>query len=130
MSAGQSDHVRPDLGAPGAPLDRGVLARMGHEHRIAELEHEVATLRHALDSRTTIAVATGLLAERYGCSSSRAWALLTRVSSHTNVKVRDVARVLVAQADGVLEPDDAQVLVRLAAHLPGLGPTGEKAPAG
>ena len=124
MSAGHSDQVRPGWDGFGAPLDRGLLAKVGQAQRIAELEREVTTLTQALETRTAIAVATGLLAERYGVSSSRAWALITRVSSHANVKVREVARVLVAQADGTLSAEDTEVLVRLAAHLPGLSPEG------
>src|SRR4051812_15654781 len=81
------------------------------EERCAELELEVVHLRRALESRTLIGVATGLLAERYGCTSTQAWALLRRLSSHANVKIREVARGLVAEVDGM--PDD-QVVVTLA----------------
>ena len=110
---------RSDLGVPNIPLDRVHLARVGQDRRISELEHELTTLRAALEHRTTIAVATGLLAERYGCTSAQAWSLLARLSSHVNVKVREVARVLVAQADGVASPADDELLGRLAHHLPG-----------
>ncbi len=115
---------QPGLELTSIPLDKGVLSRVSTEHRVADLEREVASLRTALQSRTTIAVATGLLAERYACSSTAAWALLTRVSSHANVKVREVARVLVALADGAGTPDDDAVLAAVAPHLPGLRPEG------
>ena len=85
----------PDLSVPGIPIDRGLVTRVGQERKIGELEHELATMRAALEHRTTIAVATGLLAERYGCTSSQAWSLLARLSSHTNVKVRDVAQLVI-----------------------------------
>lgn len=49
----------------------------------------------ALDSRTIIAQACGLVMERYNVDAVRAFALLTRVSSHQNVKMREVAAELV-----------------------------------
>lgn len=49
----------------------------------------------ALDSRTIIAQACGLVMERYGIDAVRAFALLTRVSSTENVKLRDIAAELV-----------------------------------
>lgn len=49
----------------------------------------------ALDSRAIIAQACGILMERYDLDSVRAFALLTRLSSLQNVKVRDIATELV-----------------------------------
>lgn len=49
----------------------------------------------ALDSRTVIGQACGLLMERYDVDAVRAFALLTRLSSTQNVKMRDVAAELV-----------------------------------
>lgn len=49
----------------------------------------------ALDSRTTIAQACGMIMERYEIDSVRAFALLTRISSTQNVKLRDIAAELV-----------------------------------
>ena len=45
----------------------------------------------ALDSRTLIGQACGLVMERYDIDGVRAFALLTRISSAQNTKVRDVA---------------------------------------
>lgn len=49
----------------------------------------------ALDSRTIIAQACGLVMERYDIDGARAFALLTRLSQTQNIKVRDVAAELV-----------------------------------
>ncbi|MFS0885528.1 GAF and ANTAR domain-containing protein [Aeromicrobium sp. 179-A 4D2 NHS] len=49
----------------------------------------------ALDSRTTISQACGLLMERYGMDSAAAFAVLTRVSSTQNIKLREVAAELI-----------------------------------
>ena len=54
-----------------------------------------ADLTLALDSRTVIGQATGVLMERYGIDAAKAFALLSRVSSESNTKVRDLARELV-----------------------------------
>lgn len=52
-------------------------------------------LRTALESRRTIGVAIGILAERYDLDTERAFAVLQRHSSHLNRKLRDVADTLV-----------------------------------
>lgn len=49
----------------------------------------------ALDSRTVIAQACGLLMERFNMDAVRAFALLTRLSSTHNIKMHDIAAELV-----------------------------------
>lgn len=49
----------------------------------------------ALDSRTVIAQAIGMMMERYHIDAVRAFALLTRLSSHQNVKLRHIAAEVV-----------------------------------
>lgn len=49
----------------------------------------------ALDSRTIIAQACGLMMERYDLSATGALALLTRISNTENVRMRDIAAELV-----------------------------------
>jgi len=95
--------------------------------RVLRLEREIASLQEAVRTRTLIGTAIGILAERYGCTSEQAWALIGRVSSHTNVKARDVARVVVASADGSHDAGDRVLLDTLAPHLPGLVRTGRAA---
>lgn len=82
------------------------------------LESEVENLRRALETRTQIGIALGILTERYGCTSPQAWTLLTRLSSHTNIKVVEIARALVASADGTADEHDVTTLGELTAHLP------------
>lgn len=50
----------------------------------------------ALDSRTLIAQACGLVMERYDIDAVRAFALLTRISSTQNMKLRQVAVELIS----------------------------------
>ena len=49
----------------------------------------------ALDSRTLIGQACGLVMERYDVDATRAFALLTRLSSTQNVKMRQIALELI-----------------------------------
>lgn len=85
------------------------------------LRDEVAQLHEAVKSQRDIGMAIGLLSARFSCSTDQAWQLVLRVSQHGNVKVRTVARVLVATHDGSATPDDLQVLARLSGHLPRSG---------
>jgi hypothetical protein len=60
--------------------------------------HEVRDLNEALETRRTIGQAIGILMERYELTEERAFAFLTRLSSHRNVKLRLVAQELVVEA--------------------------------
>jgi GAF domain-containing protein len=53
----------------------------------------------ALSTRSMIGQATGLLMERYSIDHDAAFAVLARISSVDNVKLRDVAAQVVAEAD-------------------------------
>lgn len=86
--------------------------------RLRSAEREVAELKEALASQRLIGVAVGLLAHRFQCSAEQSWGLLVRLSQTTNVKVREIARILVdAQAGGNVTAD-AEVLAMLATQLP------------
>ncbi|MCW2868658.1 MAG: hypothetical protein JWR20_2846, partial [Marmoricola sp.] len=50
----------------------------------------------AIDSRQVIGQATGIVMERRGVGADTAFAQLVRISTDTNVKLREVARRLVA----------------------------------
>ncbi len=60
---------------------------------------EIADLRRAMQTRTTIGQAVGIVMERYGLAPDRAFAFLTRLSQHRNVKLRQVAQEFVAESD-------------------------------
>jgi transcriptional regulator with GAF, ATPase, and Fis domain len=55
---------------------------------------QIAGLEAALDSRTVIGQATGILMERFGLDAQQAYNLLTRLSSHGNRRLRDLAEEL------------------------------------
>lgn len=83
---------------------------------------ENAQLRAALTSRAVIEQAKGMVMLVRGCCAVEAFAVLVAVSQQTNVKLRDVATVVVA-AGSATEPGlpdlDVECAVRaaLCAHV-------------
>jgi AmiR/NasT family two-component response regulator len=72
----------------------------------AALEHanqEIHGLREALRTRTLIGQAVGLLMAEKGLSTDEAFAKLVERSSHSNLKLRDVAARMVELADAGAE---------------------------
>jgi AmiR/NasT family two-component response regulator len=63
----------------------------------AEEPSEADGLRSALESRTVIAKAIGILMERHSTSDEQAFAYLVRLSQDRNVKLRLVATEIVAE---------------------------------
>jgi GAF domain-containing protein len=61
------------------------------------------SLNEALQTRKIIGQAIGMLMERYKLDEDRAFAFLTRMSSHQNVKLRDIAQAMVTQANNELK---------------------------
>jgi len=57
----------------------------------------IAQLSTALESRTIIGKAIGIVMERYQMDEDRAFAYLTRASSHGNIKLRELAQEIVAR---------------------------------
>jgi signal transduction histidine kinase/CheY-like chemotaxis protein len=76
------------------------------EQTIADNEREAVTLRGALDSRSTVSQAVGLLMATHRCAADTAFRQLVAVSQATNRKVRDIAATVVADftADLPAEP--------------------------
>jgi len=55
------------------------------------LAHQVETLTQALETRTQIATAVGMLMARENVSNEKAFLILRRASQRTNRKLRDIA---------------------------------------
>jgi hypothetical protein len=74
---------------------------------LADANREIDGLREALRTRTLIGQAIGILMTQEGLSTDEAFAKLVEVSSHSNVKLRDVAArmVEVADAGAMSQPD-------------------------
>ena len=69
--------------------------------------HEIHDLQEAIRTRGTIGKAVGIVMERYRLTDQRAFAFLTRLSQHRNVKLRLVAEEIVAAGPNVLDQKDS-----------------------
>jgi hypothetical protein len=68
--------------------------------RIAEHMQTAANLRAAMESRTVIDVATGIIIAQNRCTQEEAIELIKKASSNRNVKLRAVAQAIVESAGG------------------------------
>ncbi len=69
-------------------------------HAATNEPHVISTnLAEAVRTRTTIGQAVGIVMERYQLTDERAFAFLTRLSQHRNVKLRLVAQEIVAASE-------------------------------
>lgn len=66
------------------------------EADLAEARHQIENLQAALETRHIIGLAQGILMCRYGLTEDQAFAYLSRISQDSNVRVRELARRLVA----------------------------------
>jgi GAF domain-containing protein len=89
-------------GAPGQEFSRedmevaGVLTQ--HVSLALRFTQQIEGLHAALDSRTVIGQAQGVLMERYQVDADGAFAILRRFSQDRNVRLVELARAVVAQA--------------------------------
>ncbi|MDS2174004.1 GAF and ANTAR domain-containing protein [Nesterenkonia sp. CL21] len=74
--------------------------------RIAREAEEAADRRRAMESRTVIDVAVGVIMAQNRCSQGEAFTILQRASNNRNVKLRNLATELVASV-GQSEPRTA-----------------------
>ena len=76
---------------------------LDHAAAIADLEHlhadVVANLNCALETRTVIGQATGVLMATFGCSADAAFSLLVRQSQHENRKLSEVSVAVVSHVE-------------------------------
>jgi GAF domain-containing protein len=81
--------------------DAEPLAELFAAHAAIALGHvrERQNLNEALHTRKVIGQAIGLIMERYQLNEERAFAFLVRASSHSNIKVRDIAQNMVDEAN-------------------------------
>jgi hypothetical protein len=71
------------------------LAMAAHTSMAMAAAKEIAQVRIALDTRLVIGQAQGILMAQFDLDADRAFQVLVRASSHTNVKLRKVAENLV-----------------------------------
>jgi GAF domain-containing protein len=80
--------VAVQFAEPAGLLLDGVIQRLGQDEVIAQLNDAIA-------SRTVIGQATGIIMAQRGCSPDEALNVLIKISNDRNIKLREVARVLV-----------------------------------
>jgi AmiR/NasT family two-component response regulator len=78
-------------------LDEGTLGGINFYSTISD---EVRDDARVLQTRWAIGQAIGILTERDKMNEDRAFAFLVRASSHGNIKLRDVAQEVEAEANG------------------------------
>jgi hypothetical protein len=74
----------------------GPLPGLPAVERAELLYEETEQLKEALERRSVIDVARGVLMATWSCTEEEAWELLVRVSQHSNTKLHDVAEAVVA----------------------------------
>jgi AmiR/NasT family two-component response regulator len=84
----------------GALADIAFLAGLFTSHARVAIAYarQVDGLQDAMTSRQSIGQAVGILMERFKLSDERAFGFLARISQERNVKLRVVARELIADA--------------------------------
>ena len=86
----------PRPGRPGRPPAESVPENSAIEATDREtLEERIGHLVLALEHRTVIGQATGIVMERYALTSDAAFSTLLRISADNNRKVHDLAQELV-----------------------------------
>jgi GAF domain-containing protein len=104
MSTGTTDigslnlfHTAPDAFDDDDEAVAAILAR--HAAVAFASARKVENLWVAIDARKLIGQAQGILMERYDLSADKAFAVLLRYSQDKNLKLRDVAQLLVSRRD-------------------------------
>lgn len=92
----------------GAFSDLGVLGRLfAHQSAIAlDYAREIDRLQEAMEGRGIIGQAVGIIMERYGLDTARAFGYLVRRSQQENRKVRVLAEELVASSESDPGPEE------------------------
>lgn len=72
--------------------------------RIAQLSETAENLKSAMQSRTTIDIAVGIIMAQNRCSQADAFTFLQKASSHRNIKLRDLAAQIVTGQGAKTEP--------------------------
>jgi hypothetical protein len=93
----------------GAFGDLEDLARLfTHQAAVAiSYAREIRGLKDALETRALIGQAVGVVMQRYQMNDQRAFAFLTRLSSHRNVKLKQVATEIVSEVGQEPEQGEA-----------------------
>ncbi|MER6530404.1 ANTAR domain-containing protein [Streptomyces sp. NPDC001508] len=93
----------------------------GEPDRIFELEEEVHQLKEAVTSHAVVDQAIGMVVALGRITPDEGWAVLKEVSQHTNIKLRNVAElILIWGRTGDMPPE---IVTELEDALDRYGPT-------
>lgn len=100
-------------GLPGAAADA--------TERIFELQEEVLQLKEAVTSHAVVDQAIGMIVAMGRVTPDQGWAILREVSQHTNIKLRNIAEMIIIWGrNGELPPE---IRAELEDTLDRYGPT-------
>lgn len=100
-----ADHVLAYLVKPikQADLEAAIIIAMRRFEQFQDLRRETTNLRQALDDRKLIERAKGIVMNRAGVDEQEAFRRLQKLASSKNLKLVEVARILVAADDAMRE---------------------------
>ncbi|MFJ3622929.1 ANTAR domain-containing protein [Streptomyces iakyrus] len=93
----------------------------GGSERIFALEEEVQQLKEAVVSHAVVDQAIGMVVALGRISPDQGWAVLKEVSQHTNIKLRNVAELILVWGRTGVMPEEIRAALEDA--LDGAGPT-------
>lgn len=88
----ERDAIRPGHQEEGSLFAAQAAVSLANAHAYLAKEVQVEQLEEGLQTRTLIGQATGLLMAQEGMTSDEAFQKLVKVSQHSNLKLRDVAK--------------------------------------
>jgi GAF domain-containing protein len=94
--SGAVDGLDPDQQAAAATAAADVAGGIGLAMHLTSQARALDDRESAMDTRRTIDLALGILMERNRTDAAEAFTLLKKYSQHSNVKLREVARQIVA----------------------------------
>jgi hypothetical protein len=93
-----STRARPDGEEPDVGADEA--------ERIFELQEEVHQLKEAITSHAVVDQAIGMMVALGRVTPDQGWAVLREVSQHTNIKLRNIAEMIIIWGRGGELPED------------------------
>ncbi|MFD8308688.1 ANTAR domain-containing protein [Streptomyces sp. NPDC059690] len=97
------------------------MPRDGGSERIFELQEEVQQLKEAVASHAVVDQAIGMVVALGRVGPDEGWQVLKEVSQHTNIKLRNVAELILLWGRSGVMP--AEIRVELEDALDRFGPT-------
>ena len=90
--SGERDALRPGQREEGNAFAAQAAVSLSNAREFSKQAEEIEQLNQALESRTMIGQATGLLMAQEGLSSDEAFQRLVSISQNANLKLRDIAK--------------------------------------